>query len=263
MSRKRLWLTFGLFLVLFLVFAAWCLSQHARSATNSSTAVMPKADPRTDLDNAPDAFWKDVEIGERTIDGLPVRDMSNTTMHAPFNWSNPDLMVAYCDYALVGRIEKHMGTRHPDESSFPWTDYDVTILKVIKGNLEVGQEVTITKEGGVSKSGSYVKLIDKGDFMPKVGGVYIFLARVLPDPERTLSVFSSYSTVPLESNIAAELRRVKKSAVPNKQESISMCLKDSKVFARYVTAAKNKDADAGLPRSLRNDGLRYKSVYEK
>jgi len=137
----------------------------------------------------------------------------------------------------------------------------VTVLEVIKGNLKVGQEIQITKDGGVSKDRSYVALFDENDFMPEVGRTYLFLVRVLSDG-KTLSVTGPHSTVPLESSVAAELGRVKKPIGSDKQKAISKILGKSKVFARYVAAAENKDAAKGLPPWIR-DRERVKSVYEK
>jgi len=192
------------------------------------------------------------------IDGIPVGYPEVTP---PYDLSDPDLNVAARDYVFVGRIEKHVGTRHPDSQASPQTDYDVTALKMIKGNLEAGQEILITKQGGVSKDKSYVELFSEDDFMPEVGGVYIFLIAVLPDGE-TLSVSSPYTTIPLEDDVAAELRHVKKPIGSDKQKAISKILEKSEVFARHVAAAENKDAAEGLPQGIRNR-KRYKSIYEK
>jgi len=194
------------------------------------------------------------------IDGLPVIDNSLRTMHPPFDLGNPDLYAAAMDYVLVGRIEKTRGTRHP-YPRHPRTDYDVTVLKVLKGNLEAGQKIVVSKNGGISESGMSVILFDEDDFMPKAGGVYVFLIQVYSDKEM-LSVLGSYATVPLEDGVAAELRRVRKPTGPDKQERIGKILEKSEVFARYVAAVNNKDAVKGLPQPLQ-DEERYKSVYEK
>ena len=49
----------------------------------------------------------------------------------------------------------------------------------------------------------------------------------------------------------AELDRIERFTAANKQEAISKSLKNSKVFARHVAAAKNKDAATGLPPEIR------------
>ena len=130
----------------------------------------------------------------------PVIDdsMKNIQGDHPFDLDDASLLVAASDYVFVGRIERRTGTRYPNPVR-PQTDYDVVILEVVKGNLEAGQEILITKQGGISEDGSHVELFDEDDFMPEVGGVCVFLVEVLPDPERTLSVIGSYGTVPLET----------------------------------------------------------------
>jgi len=198
--------------------------------------------------------------GSRMIGLRPV--IATDTGDAPFDLSDPSLVVAASDYVFVGRVERKVGTRYPDSSPGPKTDYNVTVLEVIKGNLEAGQEIPISKEGGTSKNRLFVELFDEDDFMPEAGGTYIFLITVLQDG-KTLSVIGSYCTIPLESDVAAELRRIKRPTDPGKQEAISKSLEESEVFARYVAAAENKDAAERLPPGWQDTGKRYKSVYEK
>ena len=246
-----------LLLILALALSAGCLGQNAPEGAGS-----PAATP---------GAGSDVAMGDaggghdapRMIDGLPVQDNSATTMRPPFDLGNPDLFVAFCDYVLVGRVERRVGTRYPGSegsSSFPLTDYDVTVLEVIKGNLEVGRKILITKDGGISKDRSHVKLFDENDFMPEAGGIYVFVVGVEQDG-KTLVAAGSYATVPLESGVAAELKRIKRPIGADKQEAVGKILEGSEVFARYVAAAENKNAGIGVP-EIQNR-KRYKSVYEK
>jgi len=214
---------------------------------------------RPDPGNNPDFSYTKAEMGKRTIEGLPV---ISSQVQPSFDASNPDLYAAFCDYVFVGRVEKRVGTRYPDSLSYPTTDYEVTVLnKAIKGNLTAEQEVPVTKRGGISKDRSHIEFLHKNDFMLEAGGVYVFLGGVESDG-KTLGVIGPFGTVPLEADVAAELNRIEKTAGSNKQESITACLRKSKVFARYVAAANNKDAEAQLPPEIR-DMDRYKSVYEK
>ena len=182
----------------------------------------------------------------------------------PYDMANPDLTVASADYALVGRVQKHKGARDPGGGP-PHNYYDVTILEVIRGNLDPGQKISIVKTGGISEDKSYVLYYYNNDFMLEIEGVYIFLVHVLPDkfqPEKMrLAVMGPHGTVPLESSIVAELNRIENFNDPNKQVLIGKTLEKSEVYARYVAAAK-KDAVEELPPHIR-DRERYKSVYEK
>jgi len=196
------------------------------------------------------------EFGERMIDGLPVM----APMVEPSDdASNPDLLAAFADYVLVGRVERRVGTRYPDSLPYPTTDYEVAILEVIKGNINAGQDVPITKRGGILEDGSYIMFVYKDDFMLEAGKTYIFLLVVGPDAGELVAAEGPFSTVPLENNAAAKLKRIGKPIEPDKQRSISRILKDSKVFARYVAAVENEDA---APPDIRNR-KRHKSVYEK
>jgi len=271
MPNKKLGLALGLLLALGLVvvLVGALISRHSGQGTfedanthveeTDAHAAVRKAVLRTDPTNRPADFdWTNAEMGERKVDGLPVKSPFVTP---PYDLSNPDLGVAVHDYVLVGRVERRAGTRHPDSQLRPQTDYDVTVLEVIKGNIDAGQEIPITKDGGISKDRSHVKFSYKNDFMLEAGGVYVFLVGVSSDGKE-LSVMSPFGTVPLEDDIAAELKRTKRPIGPDEQKAVSKILEKSEVFARYVAAAENKDAAAKLPPEIR-DRKRYKSVYEK
>jgi len=267
-----MWLALGLLsalvLVLVLAVVVGRLGQGAPSEEAGSPAVTHGPDLRTDPPGSPDLLSRansgdaHDDAGSRMIDGLPVVYIR---ADPPFDLFDPDLVVANADYVLVGRIERHAGTRHPDSPSLPQTDYDVTVLEVVKGSLKAGQEVVITKQGGIveGEGGSCMELYNKYDFMPEAeGGVYVFAVEVLGDPGRTLSVIGAHSTVPLEDGVAAELRGIEKPIDPGKKKAVNRILEKSEVFARYVAAANNKNAAAGLPQWMR-DRERYKSAYER
>ncbi|MCL2503351.1 MAG: hypothetical protein FWE94_01890 [Coriobacteriia bacterium] len=289
MSCKKLASALAVLLVLALALVAWRAGQNVRekagvpvSVREATGAPAPEqgAFPRTGSENAlrevdvaaairgtvlredpagnPDLSYLEPENGERTINGLPV--FSNHSQPS-FDESNPDLFVAARDYVFVGRVERCVGTRHPDSLPYPTTDHNVTVLEVIKGNMKTGQMVFITKRGGISKDGLRAELLYRNDFLLEPEGVYVFSAIVESD-RKTLGVVGPFGTVPLEDGIVAELNRIEKAAGSNKQKSISEHLKKSEVFARYVAAANNKGAEAKLPPEIR-DRDRYKSVYEK
>jgi len=177
---------------------------------------------------------------------------------------NLDLAIAAHDYVLVGRVERQIGTRHLDGYAYPLTDFEVTILNVIKGKLYAGQKIPITKHGGISKDKSTMALESINDFIPETGGVYIFLVGVWQDGKTLQCSPTHHTIVPLESSIVTELNQIEESTGSNKdkQELISKSLQKSKIFARYAAAAKNKNAEKELPLEIQ-EIERHKSVYEK
>jgi len=255
--------TLGLLLTLSLVLLVGCSSQvtgcSSQSASNNSDNSTTTSQKGSGANSKRESIDAD---GRPTIDGVRVGYRAVPGFYdPPYDFSNPDLVVAASDYVVVARVDKCTGTRHPDWAGNPLTDYDVTILEVIKGNLEAGQKIPITKQGGISKDKSYFSLFDENDFMPEVGEIYVFVIQVL-SVEKTLSVGGSARIALLESDVAAELKRIEKSKASNKQELINKCLEKSEVYARYVAAAENKDAASKLPPGIR-DKERFKSPYEK
>ncbi|MCL2503845.1 MAG: hypothetical protein FWE94_04460 [Coriobacteriia bacterium] len=259
---KKLGLALGLLLLVFALVALaagrWRWGQGALEKADAPAALRAMILGRG-VEGTPVFNWMNAEMGERTVNGLPVATGFATPL---YDLSNPDLEVAAHDYVLAGRVERCVGTRYPDSlAGRPRTDYDVTVLEVVKGNLEAGQKIPVTKDGGVSEDGQYIRFVYGGDFLLKVRGVYVFIVAVSLDGKE-LSVMSPFSTVPLEDDIVAELNRIRRRIGSNKQEAISKSLEKSEVFARYVAAAKNKGAEAKLPPEIRNR-KRVKSVYEK
>ncbi|MGN1443925.1 MAG: hypothetical protein ACI4XE_08750 [Acutalibacteraceae bacterium] len=138
-------------------------------------------------------------------------DMPENYSQLPVNYSkyvyafdplDLEACVGSADYVFVGKIEKLVGTTYTDASylengkltATPWTNYEVTVIKNIKGDLETGQTIPIRKFGGVAYGEEYLELI-QDDTLPTVGETYIFLSDV--DEKGELYVSGGAQTVSL------------------------------------------------------------------
>lgn len=86
------------------------------------------------------------------------------------------------DYVFTGEIEEIVGTDYKDKDeingkkiSTPYTKYRVNVLKSIKGDVSKGEEVLVTKLGGLSENKEEYYLLEE-DNIPKERECYIFMA---------------------------------------------------------------------------------------
>jgi len=90
------------------------------------------------------------------------------------------------DHVFVGRVLSNTGVTFPPGGSImPFTDYEIEVLDVIKGDLMPGVVVPAQKAGGPARfnllaflwtGGRTFFFINEGDFLPQVGNVYVFRA---------------------------------------------------------------------------------------
>ncbi|WMM89232.1 hypothetical protein Q7C09_11455, partial [Heyndrickxia coagulans] len=76
------------------------------------------------------------------------------------------------EYKNTTQIETEEGTK---EISTPYTNYKITVLENIKGELETDKPIPVQKAGGISEDGSSIVTFDD-DNLPEVGQSYVFLA---------------------------------------------------------------------------------------
>ena len=89
--------------------------------------------------------------------------------------------IGFVDYVFVGRVDKLIGTSYRDViymddgriSAIPYTNYMVTVVRNIKGELQTGKSIPLAKHGGVSYDNKSL-VIGNGDSLPQEGGYYIF-----------------------------------------------------------------------------------------
>ena len=148
------------------------------------------------------------------------------------------------DYVFVGRVDKLVGTSYRDViymdngriSAIPYTNYMVTVVRNIKGELQTGKSIPLAKHGGVSYDNKSL-VIGNGDSLPQEGGYYIFSGYA--DKNGELYIVDPNSSVPLDASFESE----------KNSENIDSAIK------KYVNAAKNQDTSVRL-------GERNKSKYE-
>lgn len=104
--------------------------------------------------------------------------------------NDPKAIAGFVDYVFVGRVDKISGTIYEsfndsapelENSSLPFTEYEVQILDSLKGNLEVGSIVPVLKLGGISKDNQEIILLSEDDSLLSEGDVVIFFVSVQKD----------------------------------------------------------------------------------
>lgn len=123
------------------------------------------------------------------IDGIPVNYLRNSYI---IDVNNPAELVGDADYVFVARVDNLTGTtyRFPSmviddngkdtEVTTPFTNYQVTIIQNIKGELVSDRPISLQKKGGISKDKKMYTL-PEGDFLPEEGKIYIFFAYAQED----------------------------------------------------------------------------------
>lgn len=105
--------------------------------------------------------------------------------------NNPKETIGDADYAFLGQVNQYVDTEYKDpvtiervngteEITSPYTNYNVTVLKNIKGNLITDSPIQIQKAGGIIEDGSSVVLYED-DILLEEGESYIFLAYAQDD----------------------------------------------------------------------------------
>lgn len=95
---------------------------------------------------------------------------------------DPKETVGDADYVFIGRVDEDVDTIYKDpvtietsdgakEVSTPYTNYQVTVLQNLKGNLVTDTSIPIQKAGGINEDGSSVVLYED-DTLPEEGKSY-------------------------------------------------------------------------------------------
>jgi hypothetical protein len=126
--------------------------------------------------------------------GLPI-----SYRHGDFlvDTDEPREVVGAADYYFVARIESLDSTEYRNavtietqngykEVSDPYTNYTITVIHNIKGNLEQATPIQITKAGGVTQDGSSIALYEN-DMLPEVGYYYVISAFAQQDGSLLIS----------------------------------------------------------------------------
>lgn len=127
------------------------------------------------------------------------KHLSRVYMDGTFsiNMDDPRETVGDADYVFLARVDEKGDTVYKNtvqietekgtkEISTPYTNYKVTVLKNIKGNLQTDQSIPVQKVGGIDKQGDSIVTFED-DTLPEVNKTYVFLAYAQDDGSLLIS----------------------------------------------------------------------------
>ena len=106
-------------------------------------------------------------------------------------------IAAYNTYIFVGKVGAQTGTSYRDGELY--TEYQVTPIKNIKGNVATGETLTWKKQGGLNALRTSYTL-PENDVIPETDGFYVICSRAEEDGGALYSSGMN-STIPLEEGI--------------------------------------------------------------
>ncbi|MCQ2011314.1 hypothetical protein NOM01_15145 [Sporolactobacillus sp. STSJ-5] len=158
---------------------------------------------------------------------------------------NPDnerALVGYADYVFVGYVNQLLDTdfKNPVETETkdggtktvadPFTNYKVTVIQNLKGDLITNQEIPIVKEGGLTQDKKTVQLYEN-DTLPVEGNYYIFIGYAQPDGSLLISGPNSNKELTKINGLPS----VKTSSLINKVKADDQVLKIKKAVDNQIT----------------------------
>ena len=165
--------------------------------------------------------------------------------------NNVNEVVGDADNVFVGYVEKLEGTeyKHPvtvetengtKEVSSPYTNYSITVIDNIKGNLKKNEPIPIQKSGGISEDQD-VYFLYEGDSLPVEGKYYIF--NTYNQPDGSILVSGPNSNIELDKLVSGPkpLTTNSKSEIVNSGE-----------YEKYAEAVENE---------VKSDRQRFESNY--
>lgn len=138
-----------------------------------------------------------------------------TTVEGEFVYdtTNKYETVGFYNCVFAGTVSNIDGVIFPFEESYLAEDGEevvlsgpmftkmlISVTEVIKGNLEIGNQVETYKLGGYSDTENCYYLLDK-DVYPEIGKEYLFLGNI--DENGILWISAPETAIPLESNSSA------------------------------------------------------------
>lgn len=154
--------------------------------------------------------------------------------------NNPKEVVGNSTHVFVGYVEKQEETYYM--GYFPYTRYSVRVADSIKGDLAVGETVTVDKEGGIAEDRSCL-ILYRDDILPEEGQYYVFFTRGGSN-KNSYTASGINTTVPLKlaetKELTAAVAKTDAISPEAAQSAIADILSDSSVYQTYLDAYKNQ-----------------------
>lgn len=171
---------------------------------------------------------------KKNVSELPTNE---STFCYAFDISDTRKMVACLEYVFVARIDEQVGVSYSDVSAnefgkitgTPFTNFKITVLKNIKGDLKTDVPIDFKKYGGPDIGEKTLCTVAE-DPMPEVGGVYLILATVNEKDE----LFTSGSCTCFEIQSPAANAALKSSGK-------KLDLNNDSTVKLYIDAYKHQD----------------------
>lgn len=148
-----------------------------------------------------------------------------------FDVNDKRKVAGFADYVFVAEVKKVVGTGYTDVRFYdgydfdadPFTQYEIRVLKNLKGELITDKDIPMRKHDGVHFFGKQVSLLE-GDGLPDEGECYIFLCSADEKGELNIGSFGYYCNIYLcesENYMGSEkLIDIYRDAVENMDESV-------------------------------------------
>ena len=159
---------------------------------------------------------------------------------------NPSVVSGFVDYVFVGRVDKKNETTYRNVTTYetdekgettpglPYTEYEISVLENIKGNLKTNEAIPFLKFGGLSANGKTI-VLEENDFLPKKGAIYVFY--VSADEDGKLRILGKGGNITLP-NMALTDNGGNKSPVVRQSELAK--IEASPIYQELVEACENE-----------------------
>ncbi|WP_201786295.1 cell surface protein [Peribacillus muralis] len=162
---------------------------------------------------------------------------------------DPKETVGDADYVFIGRVDEDVDTVYKNpvtietrdgtkEVSTPYTNYKVTVLQNIKGDLVTDTSIPIQKAGGINEDGSSVVLYED-DALPEEGKSYVFLAYAQDDESLLVSGPNSNEYVEgIKQDVTSE--KMEKGTASLNEEAIEVVSEYENAFENEKPTERNR-----------------------
>lgn len=139
------------------------------------------------------------DVGGKNNDKNKDKQVGLNIVHANYSYNVKSLTdtVKFMDCIFVGKVKSIDGYcyeapivvdgKSGEEVVYDtYTNYEIEILSILKGNIQRGTTICVKKRGGLERDGKSI-LIMENDVLPDVGEKYLFMALKQEDGSLLLS----------------------------------------------------------------------------